>query len=331
MHGLNPPGLRASPRLAAAAALLGALIPAAALAQAVVETTAPPAAAAPAPQTFVVRPQPHPDVPFATAKEHYAWLKAQAHGGTKMTWAGLPDWGGVWTAWNGLGGGALPGVDRSDLTWHVASLTPKYTQTMVRKRQEVLAGVEWDRLSFCLPPGFPRWLTEPLSRDFILTPSVTLLNNEMVNDTRRIYTDGRDHPPADEMGHTWNGDSIGFWSGETLVIWTAGLKGGQYNRAQPDYSDKVETVEEWRRASPTIIEARVTIYDPESLAKPWPTLFRYTTVPDPAPRVRYWSCEENNNVVRTATGTTQFVLEGEAGYKDPDNLQATATGAKNAK
>jgi hypothetical protein len=37
-----------------------------------------------------------------------------------------------------------------------------------------------------------------------------------------------------------------------------------------------------------------------------------------------WSCEENNNVVKTSEGVTQFVLPGEAGYKDPNNLQSRA-------
>jgi hypothetical protein len=314
-------------RSAVLAGAFVALVPAAVLAQATTTTTpaAPPAAPAP-----FVRALGFPEVPFKTAREQYDWLKAQAHGGTKHTWETLPDWTGLFTALGGTGAQGLPRVDPNDLSWHPAQLTPKYRQTMVRKRQEVRAGVEWDRLSFCLPPGFPRWLTEPLSRDFILTPSVVLLNEEQVNDSRRIYTDGRDHPPADELGHTWNGDSIGFWDGDTLVIHTVGLKSGQYNRQQPDYSDKVETVEEWKRIAPDMMEIKLTVYDPESLLKPWTTVFRYGAIPQPAPRLRYWSCEENNNVVRTATGTTQFVLEGEAGYKDPDNLVATSNGAKNA-
>ena len=33
-----------------------------------------------------------------------------------------------------------------------------------------------------------------------------------------------------------------------------------------------------------------------------------------------WSCEENNNVVKTPDGSTQFILKGEKGYKDPNSL-----------
>jgi hypothetical protein len=33
-----------------------------------------------------------------------------------------------------------------------------------------------------------------------------------------------------------------------------------------------------------------------------------------------WSCEENNNVVKTAEGGSQFVLPGESGYKYPNKI-----------
>ena len=64
----------------------------------------------------------------------------------------------------------------------------------MRKRiEDVKKGIEWDPISTCAPPGHPRWLTEPFLREFIVTPDQTWLINEMVNDIRRIYTDGRDH------------------------------------------------------------------------------------------------------------------------------------------
>jgi hypothetical protein len=33
-----------------------------------------------------------------------------------------------------------------------------------------------------------------------------------------------------------------------------------------------------------------------------------------------FSCNENNNVVKDATGNTNFILPGEPGYKDPATL-----------
>jgi hypothetical protein len=53
-----------------------------------------------------------------------------------------------------------------------------------------------ENLSECGPPGFPRWLVIPFLREFIVRPETDLLSSETVNNVRRIYTDGRDHPPV---------------------------------------------------------------------------------------------------------------------------------------
>ena len=92
------------------------------------------------------------------------------------------------------------------------------------------------RFSNCAPPGHPRWLTEPFLREFVPTPDQTWLINEMVNDIRRIYTDGRGHVPEADRYPLYNGDSIGFWDGQRLVIHTNQLTSGQYQRTQPEYT-----------------------------------------------------------------------------------------------
>ena len=44
----------------------------------------------------------------------------------------------------------------------------------------------------------------------------------------------------------------------------------------------------------------------------------------PTARLDMWSCAENNNVVKTDTGGSDFILPGEKGYKDPDHLEQGA-------
>ena len=99
---------------------------------------------------------------------------------------------------------------------------------------------------------------------------------------------------------------------------------------QPDYSDQASTVELVRQISPTKIEDKVVVYDPKSLTKPYRARFVYDQVPNP-PRINMWSCEENNNVVKTAAGASDFVLPGEKGYKDPNNLGQAALSQAEAK
>ena len=102
------------------------------------------------------------------------------------------------------------------------------------KRIEVRKqGIEWDPISTCAPPGYG-WLTEPpFLREFIVTPDQTWLINEMVNDIRRIYTDGRGHVPAADRYPLYNGDSIGFWDGDRLVIHTNQLPAASISAATP--------------------------------------------------------------------------------------------------
>ena len=149
-----------------------------------------------------------------------------------------------------------------------AKLTPEYQARLEKRVADVKRGIEWDPISTCAPPGHPRWLTEPFLREFVPTPDQTWLINEMVNDIRRVYTDGRDHVPAEDRYPLYNGDSIGFWDGGRLVVHTNQLQGGIYQRSNPDYTDQVETVEIWQRDGDTIT-ADVWVYDPPALAEPW--------------------------------------------------------------
>ena len=110
--------------------------------------------------------------------------------------------------------------------------------------------------------------------------------------------------------------------GDTLVIHTISLKPGEWNRSHPEYSDKTETVELVKKNADGRIETRMTVYDPESLQKPWHVIWGSQRVTTPNLRINMWACTENNNVVKTAEGVTQFVLPGEAGYKDPSNFAA---------
>lgn len=242
---------------------------------------------------------------YKNSTEHFEALKRAAGGGTKMTFDKLPDWTGVWTRARGAGLKFDPAQPSLEQT--TAQLKPEYAQKHKEKLERVAKGIEWDPISTCIPPGYPRWLTEPFLREFVLRPEQTLLVNEMVNDIRRIYTDGRAHTPEDEAYPLWNGDSIGFWDGDTLVIHTTQLMAGQYQRSQPDYTDQIETVEKWRKTNADTIEATVTIYDPPSLVKPWTVTQRYSRVTTPGIRIRSWVCEENANnaVVRTPEGATE--------------------------
>jgi hypothetical protein len=244
-----------------------------------------------------------------SAEELYKALKQEAKGGQKLAWTGLPDWSGVYTRTPVPGFSYDPDQPPGGLP--PAKLTPPFREKMIKRIEDAKKGIEWDPISTCSPPGVPRWLTEPFLREFIVTPDQTWLVNEMVNDIRRIYTDGREHLPEADRYPLYDGDSIGFWDGQKLVIHTNQLKAGIYQRSQPDYTDQVETVEIWYKAADDkTLRADVWVYDPPALEEAWLTRQSYTKLdnPDKSLRIRYWNCgeNENNSVVETKEGATQF-------------------------
>jgi hypothetical protein len=244
-----------------------------------------------------------------TAADLYKALREQAQGGQPLNWNGLPDWSGIYS--RPLDKGFAfdtdppPGAGITS-----AKLTPEFQARLVKRVADFKRGIEWDPISTCAPPGHPRWLTEPFLREFIVTPDQTWLINEMVNDIRRVYTDGRDHIPEKDRYPIPNGDSIGFWDGPRLVIHTNQLQAGIYQRSQPDYTDQVETVEIWQKADDTTLGVDVWVYDPPALVEPWYVKHTYAKLsnPDKGLRIKYWDCGENpnNRVFQNKEGTTEF-------------------------
>jgi hypothetical protein len=245
---------------------------------------------------------------YESAEALYQALKDEAQGGRRLEWTALPDWSGVYSRAPVNGFAFDPDQPPGGLP--TAKLTPEYHERMMKRIEAVKRGIEWDPISTCAPPGHPRWLTEPFLREFIVTPDQTWLVNEMVNDIRRIYTDGRGHVPPEDRYPLYNGDSIGFWDGPKLVIHTNQLQAGIYQRSHPDYTEQVETVEIWSKVDDRTIGADVWVYDRPALVEPWVTRQAYTKLDDPdrSLRIRYWHCGENQNnaVYQTEQGSTQF-------------------------
>ena len=255
-----------------------------------------------------------PPARFASAQEHYNFLLKKANGGTKHTVASLPDWSGIWQS----------GIATMSMRHPVdAPLSPRYRARYDEKQRQEreLGEVYYDRLTHCEPSAYPRWLVEPYNKEFALGPNQAWLMQEYMNETRRVYTDGRPH--ATPEGHTWLGDSIGFWDNDRLVLWTTAVKAADYLRGYPDNSAELEGIEVWQRVKgqngqPDRIVVQATMYDPVGLSAPWNVAMSYVKA-DYQYRIRYWDCALTSNDVLGADGRTTTVLPGEEGFKAPQN------------
>ena len=250
---------------------------------------------------------------FANAWDLYLFLESQAGGGEQLDWQDMAapayDWSGIFTR---TGGGLSfdPDIRANDTTAQLTAAGAAARQEKINRITET--GGEYDPISDCRPPGFPRWATEPFLHEYVVTPDQTWLVNEMVNDVRRVYTDGSAHTLPEDAYASANGDTIGFWTNGMLVTHTRYLIPGQYQRGtQPDYSDQVEVVERWKKVDGITLEADYWVFDPVNLAAPWYTRQSWTELAndDNFLRIRYWDCRENqnNDILEKSDGTSQFL------------------------
>jgi len=116
--------------------------------------------------------------------------------------------------------------------------------------------------------GYPLMMTSPTPFQVLITPEEVLIVNAY-DEVRHIYTDGREHPPADDLWPTATGNSIGHWEGETLVIDTIMVSNpNAFFQGAPPLSEQAHYVERiWLDGDK--LRAEMTIEDPVTLSGPW--------------------------------------------------------------
>jgi len=251
--------------------------------------------------------------PFTTAMEHYdAWLK-QARGGTRHTKTTIPDWRGRWSGGPvGLDGGPTPASAVA------AMLKPEYRERFVQDVKAAAEGRGWGAGAFCLPGGFFASLD---AEEFIVTPDRvwTLAAGNGENYIRWIYTDGSPHSPEAFRYPKWHGESIGFWNGDSLIVYTNQIKG--WKGGLSEFTDNLETIERYRRNGDRI-EGEITLYDPEVFIKPVHVKMRFERDPETRPELRplFNTCTDTNgpssNVHMDDRGVLNERLPGDPLYWD---------------
>jgi len=75
-----------------------------------------------------------------------------------------------------------------------------------------------DAIGQCFPAGIPMIMTRVWPIAMIQLPTVAFMVSNFNNSFRQIYLDGRDYSDPDVVIYTYNGESIGHWEDDALVV-----------------------------------------------------------------------------------------------------------------
>jgi hypothetical protein len=159
----------------------------------------------------------------------------------------------------------------------------------------------WDRCVTRGVPGgmFPAGYNN--AYQIMQMPGYVVIHYEMIHDTRIIPTDGRAHLPAHMR--FWDGDSVGRWEGQTLVVdvtnyngrgWIATNAASGRIKGIPQ-SEQLHVVERFTRTDADTILYEVTIDDPPVYTRPWKVAIPLER--DDSYRLYEYACHEGNRAV----------------------------------
>jgi len=75
-----------------------------------------------------------------------------------------------------------------------------------------------DAIGQCFPAGIPMIMTRVWPIAMVQLPTVILMVSNFNNSFRQIFLDGRDYTDENTVIFTYNGESLGHWEGDTLVV-----------------------------------------------------------------------------------------------------------------
>ena len=157
-----------------------------------------------------------------------------------------------------------------------------------------------DPTAHCFVAGVPRSMYVPSPMHILQPPGYVVILHERMS--WRIIPLGKTHTLPDNV-RLWQGDSVGRWEGDTLVVETNNLRGaeeGLYDgwldvRGTP-YSGQAKFVERFRRPMFGKLEIDVTVEDPKALTKPFTVRINQRVMPDDEPIE--FVCNENQQFRR---------------------------------
>jgi hypothetical protein len=159
-----------------------------------------------------------------------------------------------------------------------ASLLPGITQKDIDSHQRTdLHTIRW-----CQYVGMPYMMESEAPLDILQGKTQIVIVSETPSAVRHIYTDRTSHPDPLTFDTVRNGNSIGYWDGDALIVDTTGfsdqgytsLPGGGFRTPTSHLRERYQLVQGGKE-----LQVTFTWEDPKIFAKPHTYAYRYYRVP----------------------------------------------------
>jgi len=164
---------------------------------------------------------------------------------------------------------------------------PKLTPNAQKHRDAYLQAIKdgkvyRDDIGQCWPAGVPIIMTRVWPIAMIQLPTAIYMVSEFMNSLRTVFLDGRSHTDPDIVVRTFNGESVGHWEGDTLVVETKNFIDDEHHWVDQGVpaSGELKIVERIRMLSPNQLEIAMTLTDPKSWEGEWKGVRRWNRVND---------------------------------------------------
>jgi hypothetical protein len=159
-------------------------------------------------------------------------------------------------------------------TWRYADVNnPNLTEFaksgLLKANQMVDGGFAlYNRTSRCWQPGVPVLNLSPGRTYFLQTPKEVYIIWQRDQIVRHVYLNV---PHSKNPAPSWNGESVGHYEGDTLVVDTIGQTTKSFvDLYRTPHSDKLHVIERFRMTdNGAKLQLEMTIDDPVAFVKPW--------------------------------------------------------------
>jgi hypothetical protein len=140
-----------------------------------------------------------------------------------------------------------------------------------------------DDIGKCWPAGMPIIMTRVWPVAMIQLPTAIYMVSGFMNSLRIVYLDGRTHTDPDIVVRTFNGESIGRWEGDSLVIDTRNFTDLPYHWVDQGIpaSKDLRMIERYRLINDgKQLEGEWTLIDPQNWEGEWKGTRQWNRVDD---------------------------------------------------